>query len=173
MRRKKKGLETETIVQKQPEKSEILVKAAGGLVFRTTKESGNPVILLIYRNGIWDLPKGKLEPGESIPFCAAREVMEETGLTLRPEIVSELGTTYHSYFRDEKMYQKETFWFVMKLREESPVFTPQLQEGITEIRWVPSTEALSMVGFDNLETVIKIFRENLENLQHLPERFQE
>ena len=51
--------------------------AAGGVVFRIEHEVVS--ILLIFRNGVWDLPKGKLEKGESIEMCASREVSEETG----------------------------------------------------------------------------------------------
>jgi 8-oxo-dGTP pyrophosphatase MutT (NUDIX family) len=45
--------------------------AAGGLVFNDRNE-----LLMIYRRGFWDLPKGKLDPGERIEACAIREVQE-------------------------------------------------------------------------------------------------
>ncbi len=51
------------------------VTAAGGLV-----ENEKGEVLLIFRRGKWDLPKGKLDPGETIEQCAVREVEEETGL---------------------------------------------------------------------------------------------
>ncbi len=51
------------------------VDAAGGLV---SNESGQ--YLLIFRNGMWDLPKGKREKGESTAENAVREVMEECGI---------------------------------------------------------------------------------------------
>jgi hypothetical protein len=51
------------------------IKAGGGLVI-------NPFgkILLIFRRGVWDLPKGKQDPGETLAQTAMREVQEETGL---------------------------------------------------------------------------------------------
>ena len=52
-----------------------LVKAAGGLVINKSGE-----VLLIFRRGKWDLPKGKLDDNESLVECAVREVQEETGL---------------------------------------------------------------------------------------------
>ena len=51
------------------------IQAAGGLVINESDE-----IMLIFRRGKWDLPKGKLDKGETIEQCAVREVQEETGL---------------------------------------------------------------------------------------------
>ena len=48
----------------------IFIEAGGGAVFNENKE-----LLCIYRRGVWDLPKGKLDAGEVIPECAVREVM--------------------------------------------------------------------------------------------------
>ena len=72
------------------------ISAAGGVLFNIVEGLDEPKVLLIYRNGFWDIPKGKLEKGESIPQCAVREVAEETGSEL-PLIISDLGTTYHEY----------------------------------------------------------------------------
>ncbi len=53
----------------------LLILAAGGLVLNEKGE-----VLFMFRKGKWDLPKGKLDPGETMDACALREVMEETGL---------------------------------------------------------------------------------------------
>ena len=56
-------------------------------------------ILLIRRgdNHLWALPAGTMEPGESVTDCMAREVWEETGLTvdLCKRIRHLLRTTLH------------------------------------------------------------------------------
>ena len=54
------------------------VPAAGGLL---TNDQGE--LLCIHRLGHWDLPKGKLEPGEILEEAAAREVQEECGCRCR------------------------------------------------------------------------------------------
>ena len=101
-------------------------KAAGGKVFNSKKE-----ILFIYRFNKWDLPKGKLEKGESIEQCAIREVEEECGIS-NLMIENELETTYHIFERKEKTIFKITYWFLMTTNYIGTL-TPQIEEGIEEV----------------------------------------
>ena len=57
------------------EKKFTIIKRQAGLLV-----NDNDDLLFIYRRGKWDLPKGKIDPGESPEICAVREVKEETGL---------------------------------------------------------------------------------------------
>ncbi len=115
------------------------IKAAGGIVRNTNGE-----ILFIFRHGLWDLPKGKLDGAETPEQAALREVEEETGLTdLR--ILQKLPSTFHVYTteRKGKTYLKETFWYEMAYHgSETPV--PQLEESITEVRWFRETDLTSI-----------------------------
>ncbi len=105
------------------------LEAAGGLVFNNKGE-----FLVIKRNGIWDLPKGKLEEGESFEEAALREVTEEIGLS-GLKLVQPIVSTYHTYHLSENRVLKKTKWFEMAYDgEEEPV--PQTEENITETRWV-------------------------------------
>ena len=52
--------------------------AAGGIVMNKNNE-----VLLIHRRGKWDLPKGKLDCGETIEDTAVREVSEEVGIPIK------------------------------------------------------------------------------------------
>ena len=107
------------------------VTAAGGLV-RNQEED----ILMIYRNGIWDLPKGKTESGESDEETALREVSEECGIPQdHLSIIRFLDYSYHIYPQDDKWLFKTTSWYVMSATEDEPL-TPQTEEGISELRWV-------------------------------------
>lgn len=126
-----------------------LVEAAGGLV---ENEDGN--WLFIYRNEMWDLPKGKLEKGEGIEKCAVREVAEECGIE-EPEIVKSLSTTYHTYQLKDKRILKPTYWFLMKSSDKSQL-EPQTEEGITEVKWVSTNEAkkLSESSFGSIKQVV-------------------
>lgn len=89
---------------------------------------------MIYRNGRWDLPKGKLEAGESIEECALREVQEECGVE-GLKLGRFLTYTYHIYQLGDSGIIKRTAWYAMS-HPGKGVLTPQTEEGITEIRWV-------------------------------------
>ena len=134
----------------------VQMEAAGGVVYR--EDSGSRQVLLIYKNDTWDLPKGKLEDDESIPMCAVREVMEETGLDSAPVIEANLGTTTHRYCQGEFEIEKETYWFVMTLETQAGTFTPQESEGIEKVGWVPAEEAEERVGYENLKELLRRFR---------------
>ena len=106
-----------------------LVMAGGGLV----KNAGND-ILLIFRRGKWDLPKGKLDKGETIEECAIREVEEETGLQ-KLKLLSPLSITYHTYHEGARFMLKESHWYNMKVNGDQRL-VPQTEEDIQEIKWV-------------------------------------
>ena len=136
------------------------IEAAGGVVFRNSAEN-DVEVLFIYRNGVWDIPKGKREKNESIETCARREVMEEVNASTLPEIVEELVTTHHEYTEKEKNYEKTTFWYSMFFEDPYQNFTPQTSEGIEEVRWVAIDKSLEMVGYKNLEKVLIDFQSKL------------
>ena len=105
------------------------IEAAGGAVTNGDK------LLCIYRRGSWDLPKGKIDDGESRPQAALREVSEETGLT---ELIlhEDLPTTYHTYRTAKgKRILKPTYWYHMQTAQTA--LTAQTEEDIEEARWVP------------------------------------
>jgi 8-oxo-dGTP pyrophosphatase MutT (NUDIX family) len=127
-----------------------VVRAAGGLVLNQSEEW-----LFIHRNGMWDLPKGKLEKGESIEKCAVREVAEECGIE-EPTIIKPLKTTYHTYTLNGQRILKPTHWYLMKTADESELI-PQTEEGISEVKWVSKVEAqkLASTSFGSIRQVVE------------------
>ncbi len=111
------------------------IEAAGGLV---VDRKGNA--LIIKRLGRLDLPKGKMEAGESAEEAALREVQEETGLP-DVRIAHKLISTQHIYQRDDKWWLKKTHWFLMEA-DSSQTPKPQAEEGITAVEWYPMEKLL-------------------------------
>lgn len=112
-----------------------LIHAAGGLV-----SNENDEILMIFRLGCWDFPKGKVEEGEDWPTAAVREVEEETGL--RNILLKEaFVNTYHTYILKDTPILKITHWYSMQAHSQSLV--PQTEEDIAQAVWVPVAEVSS------------------------------
>lgn len=105
------------------------LQAAGGLV---TNPDGD--ILLMFRHGKWDLPKGKMEAGESPEETALRETTEETGLH-HICIEKKLTDTWHAYDKYGKDQLKQTHWFKMRFTG-TELTVPQIEEHIVDIQWI-------------------------------------
>lgn len=128
-----------------------VIEAAGGVVYNKNKE-----ILFIKRLGKWDLPKGKIEKGESLEQAALREVEEETSLT---ELILEefINNTFHIYTeRNGERVLKTTYWFRMTYLGEKPA-KPQIEEGITDVSWKNNEQIKNEVfpsTFKNIQLIL-------------------
>lgn len=128
------------------------IEAAGGIVLNPKEE-----VLFIHRLGKWDLPKGKMEKGESRDITALREVEEECSIT---ELAIEyfISSTYHMYNeRNGEKVLKITHWFMMRHHgEQQPL--PQEIEGITQAKWVLQSDIESKIipyTFQNIKLILK------------------
>lgn len=104
------------------------LEAAGGLVFNSEGKA-----LFIFRRGRWDLPKGKVDPGETPPETALREVREETGIH-QLVLKDHLTDTLHTYREKGKRMLKRTWWYAMDTTDTRLV--PQAEEDIEKAVWV-------------------------------------
>lgn len=123
------------------------IEAAGGIVRRKQR------FLFIKRNGIWDIPKGKLVINESIEACAIREIEEECGLK-NPQIVDFICLTYHTYEYKGRPTLKKTYWYSLKY-EGDKLLNPQIEEGITEVKWMKFT-AIEKVRKNTFSSIIEV-----------------
>lgn len=108
-----------------------IIKAAGGVVLQNNK------MLLMFRRGVWDLPKGKLDDGESSRKGAAREVEEETGISV--SVGERICTTWHTYKLNGNRILKRTKWYRMSVVDDSRM-TPQIDEDIEKLAWLDRRE---------------------------------
>jgi 8-oxo-dGTP pyrophosphatase MutT (NUDIX family) len=116
-------------VFKKIKKSMELIKAAGGVVSNEENK-----YLFIFRKGKWDLPKGKLDKGESFKKAAVREVEEECGITIDTS-GDKICKTYHIYEVYGVPVIKKTVWYWMRANNQ-PDLKPQIEEGITDAKWL-------------------------------------
>jgi 8-oxo-dGTP pyrophosphatase MutT (NUDIX family) len=128
-----------------------IIEAAGGIVQNDEKE-----LLFIFRRGKWDLPKGKMEKGETQEESAVREVEEETGisnLTLKRKV----GETYHIYKEKEKDILKISHWFYFSCKKQPLI--AQTEEDITEAIWIPTQEIKKPMlnTFENIRQIMHHF----------------
>ncbi len=134
----------------------ISIEASGGIVLNNEKK-----LLLIKRFGKWDLPKGKIDLGESNEEAALREVEEECGVS-QLSIVKEYSTTFHTYKNQGHRFFKITYWYLMNCKYTEKL-VPQLEESITEAIWQ------DLNSFDLKETdsywSIKDLLKNIVNLK--------
>ncbi len=104
-----------------------MIISAGGIVFR--KDS---ILLLKRSSGLWVLPKGRVEEGESSKDAALREVKEETGIEAK--VVGEAGTIYYSFYDNDKKYNKKVVWYTMNVVGGEP--KPQKEEGFVDAKFI-------------------------------------
>lgn len=108
-----------------------VIEAGGGIV--SDMENN---LLMIFRRGKWDLPKGKLELGEDTHTAAIREVEEECGVRDLVITNSEPYKTYHFFQGKKNVWNlKITYWYEMNTEDAGPLY-PQIEEEITEVEWI-------------------------------------
>ncbi|NOY38304.1 MAG: NUDIX domain-containing protein [Chlorobi bacterium] len=129
-----------------------LLPAAGGVVRSNTGK-----VLVFNRRGKWDLPKGKIDPGEDAPVTALREIREECGID---DLVPgrEITKTIHTYMLDNQPVLKQTTWFDVRYKGDENAVVPQTTEDITEILWLPPEE-LGMILGNTWLSIIDVLRE--------------
>ena len=126
-----------------------VLEAAGGYVQNDKDE-----LLVFYRRSSWDMPKGKIDPGETPEQAAIREVQEETGL-VNLDLKEFIGHTYHTYELKGERILKKTWWYRMLTSDRQLI--PQTEEDIEEIRWVEPHAWLmdGAVVYPNIREVIE------------------
>jgi 8-oxo-dGTP pyrophosphatase MutT (NUDIX family) len=127
------------------------IVAAGGLVI-----NANGHLLMIFRRGKWDLPKGKLENNEPVELCAERETKEETGLA-DLALQRFLVTTYHTYTEKKELILKETHWYLYNTPGVPPL-TPQTEEDITKAEWIDPSN-LSNYTSNSFRLIVDVLKE--------------
>jgi len=127
------------------------IDAGGGVV---VNEDG--AVLMIYRRGKWDLPKGKRDDGEEIAECALREVSEETGLT-KLKLKDKICDTYHVYSQNGQSLLKCTTWYKMH-GSNADTLAPQAEENIEQASWIAERDLRGVV-YKSYEAIREVLQQ--------------
>jgi 8-oxo-dGTP pyrophosphatase MutT (NUDIX family) len=130
--------------------------SAGGVVYRIT---GGIEIAICGRtsDGVWGLPKGTPDPGETIEQTAIREVSEETGLEVH--IVDKIGVVEYWFAREGVRYHKFVHHFLM---QSTGGDTSQHDLEYDKVEWRPIEDALRTLTFRNEANMVEKAREMIE-----------
>lgn len=126
-----------------------VVEAAGGVVEKDGK------LLMIFRRKVWDIPKGKLDKGETVEECAVREVEEETGVKVK--IDQKIDSVWHTYVTRKKYILKKTHWYAMQCLSDKKM-APQKGEGIKKVEWM-DMEQVRVALHDSYRSIRYVMQE--------------
>ncbi len=130
----------------------VYVRAGGGVI-----RNREGKILLIFRRGHWDLPKGKVDPKEKLKATALREVQEEVGSS-KIKILGKVCNTYHCFPDKGKRSLKKTKWWAM-LAEDPSELKLEAREGITDAAWIDPLkfDHLNLKTYNSVHDVIELY----------------
>ncbi len=131
--------------------------SAGGVVLMDGAIGPEVVICGRDSDGVWGLPKGTPDEGESLEEAALREVNEETGLKV--EIVRKVGVVQYWFAHEGIRYHKWVHHYLMRSTGGS---TASHDAEYDRVEWVPIDEAIRTLTFDNDKNMVRQVRSELE-----------
>jgi 8-oxo-dGTP pyrophosphatase MutT (NUDIX family) len=122
--------------------------SAGGVLVR--RMQGRPFVAAVRPQGkppgVWALPKGLIDPGETPAETAVRETAEETGVEAR--LVGKLGDVRYVYtWEGERVFKIVSFFLVRPVRGRIGDLPPGMEREVAEARWLPLQDAPSLLAY--------------------------
>ncbi len=131
---------------------------AGGVVYR---RNGEDIEILMIQDprGRWSIPKGHVEPGETLEQTAIREITEETGLK-HLKIRDKLDKLHFFYRKEGKLIFMTNYVYLIEATRYTGELDPE--EWIAGIKWFPAKEALEQIEYRETQ---KLFQLGLNKLK--------
>jgi len=137
--------------------------SAGGVAFRRLGSEVQIAIVSVKSSLRWQLPKGIVDPGETMEVTALREVREEAGI--ETELIDLIETVQYWYQRVQYgqriRYHKFVHFFLLKYLSGD---VANHDHEIAESRWVSLDEALGMLEFKSERAVVEKAKAMIEKL---------
>lgn len=137
--------------------------SAGGVLVREVR--GRPMLAAIRPQGkaagVWALPKGNLDEGESPAETAVREVWEETGVHGR--LVEKLGDVKYVYtWAGERVFKVVSFYLLRAGRGRIGEIEERMRVEVAEARWLPLDEAPALLAYKGEREMAAIARDRVK-----------
>jgi 8-oxo-dGTP pyrophosphatase MutT (NUDIX family) len=133
----------------------LVRRLRGDWVFAAIRPQGKP-------EGVWALPKGLIDPGESGAVTALREVEEETGA--RGELLGKLGDVRYVYTRrgGERVFKVVSFFLVRYAGGRLGAIREEMRREVAEARWLPLAEAETLLAYKGEREMAAKARDTLD-----------
>ncbi|MEN3343013.1 MAG: hypothetical protein V7644_2417 [Actinomycetota bacterium] len=137
--------------------------SAGGVLVRVVR--GRPMLAAIRPQGkpegLWALPKGKIDPGEEPAATALREVWEETGV--HGSLVEKLGDVRYVYTRrdGERVFKIVSFYLLRAGRGRIDEIDARMRIEVAEARWLPLDEAPRLLAYGGERKMAALAQERM------------
>lgn len=135
------------------------IEAAGCLIVNEKQQW-----LMIYRLNHWDLPKGKIDAGESPLQTAIREIKEECNVSLKAQHCTFFEHTYHVYPLNNKPILKQTHWYLCHYNDYSSVLIPQTEENIEKVEWVNRKQWVERKKY-SYPSIVQVVNKYIQNIE--------
>lgn len=144
-------------VKKSRAKKEVHEVSSGGVVFKKTSR-GYAFAMMLDSYGKWTFPKGRVEKGESLEEAAARETLEELGMT-EVRLLDYLGKI-DIWFRDhyEKkgaLVHKDIHYFLFQAPKDAKL-NPDPAHRSFEAKWIPLSQVTKKSSYEDMVDIIRL-----------------
>ncbi len=146
--------------------------SAGAVIFRRTRRGDTQYLMVQYRHGHWEFPRGHQEDGETLEQTARREIAEETGLTnvrIMPDFMEKMSFSYTAkgQEREERIAEKRCIFIHKKVvfyLAETRGQEVKLSHEHQNYAWLPFRAALAKLTFDNGRRILNAADDKLRKL---------
>lgn len=140
--------------------------SAGGVIFRLMDNRPEVALISVKGGKVWGLPKGTVEPGESMARTAHREVREETGLD--GKLIEKIGHIEYFFSFKEGVELRRVFKIVyFFLMEYTAGDVSGHDDEVVDCRWFPMDEAIKTLKYEDEKGILKKAKGMIKSLKYM------